>query len=276
MKTKLLIFLFFIWVSLSGQVVPNTSTFSLQNVVKVTGGTSLQEAFDLSIDSLFDIAYKGDKTSLYNFRNYGSFTIYGWLYNWYVGVSALNIANTGWHMPTRANWTTLATTLGGLGVAGGKLKETGTFHWLTPNTGATNSSGFTGMPGGYRYVNGTNYYDMTKWGRWWTADSYTSTAAYGFGIDYNSDDLEDQNFLKKHGFSIVLIKDAACAVNGATGTYTGNDGHVYSTICIGTQEWLSENLTETKYRDLSLIPAVYGDAAWAALVTPGRSIYGNH
>jgi uncharacterized protein (TIGR02145 family) len=80
---------------------------------------------------------------------------YGALYNWYA-IDTLsngnkNVCPTGWHVPTDVEWTTLTTYLG----AGGKMKEAGLAHWTTPNTGATNESGFAGLPGGYRGTNGT-------------------------------------------------------------------------------------------------------------------------
>src|ERR1035437_682216 len=76
--------------------------------------------------------------------------IYGRLYNWYAATNSHNIAPIGWHVPTEAEWTTLIYYLGGYSVAGGKMKETGTTHWKTPNTGATNESGFTALPSGVR------------------------------------------------------------------------------------------------------------------------------
>jgi uncharacterized protein (TIGR02145 family) len=82
---------------------------------------------------------------------------YGWLYNWYAATDSRNIAPAGWHIPTDAEWTTLTTYLGGDSVAGGKMKEIGTTHWITPNEGATNESGFTALPSGVRlgYIYGT-------------------------------------------------------------------------------------------------------------------------
>ena len=74
---------------------------------------------------------------------------YGAIYNWYT-LNTGKLCPAGWHVPTDAEWTTLTTYLGGEGVAGGKLKESGLAHWLSPNTGATNESGFTALPGGAR------------------------------------------------------------------------------------------------------------------------------
>ena len=75
---------------------------------------------------------------------------YGKLYNWYAVNDSRGLAPEGWHIPSNAEWTTLTDYLGGSSVAGGKMKETGTSHWQSPNTGATNESGFSALPGGLR------------------------------------------------------------------------------------------------------------------------------
>lgn len=79
---------------------------------------------------------------------------YGKLYNWYAVNDPRGLAPTDWHVPSHAEWISLTTYLGGEDVAGGKMKEAGTSHWQSPNAGATNSSGFTALPGGYRLSNG--------------------------------------------------------------------------------------------------------------------------
>jgi uncharacterized protein (TIGR02145 family) len=94
--------------------------------------------------------------------------VYGALYNWYV-VQTDKLCPTGWSVPSNDVWETLAIYVGGKDVAGGKLKETGTAHWQSPNLGATNESGFTGLPGGHRYMNGA-YYNVGLWGSWWCRD----------------------------------------------------------------------------------------------------------
>ena len=74
------------------------------------------------------------------------FNIQGVIYNWFAVSDSRNLAPAGWHIPTDEDWTTLVTYLGGDDIAGGKLKETGTAHWQSPNVGATNESGFTALP----------------------------------------------------------------------------------------------------------------------------------
>jgi len=71
---------------------------------------------------------------------------YGLLYNWYAAINSLNICPVGWHVPSANEWKKLETYMGGVGVAGGKMKEAGTTHWISPNTKAGNSSGFSGLP----------------------------------------------------------------------------------------------------------------------------------
>ena len=78
---------------------------------------------------------------------------FGALYNWYT-VNTKKLCPAGWHVPNDKEWTTLRTYLGGEEIAGGKLKETGTTHWTSPNTDATNQTGFTALPGGGRRSNG--------------------------------------------------------------------------------------------------------------------------
>jgi len=99
------------------------------------------------------------------------------LYNWYAVADSRNIAPTGWHVPTDAEWTILTDFLGGMEVAGGKLKETGTAHWLTLNTGATNSSGFTALPGGYLYFSGA-FENIGHIGYWWSSTAFGATGAW--------------------------------------------------------------------------------------------------
>jgi uncharacterized protein (TIGR02145 family) len=78
--------------------------------------------------------------------------IYGKLYNWAAVNDPRGLAPVGWHVPSETEWTTLSSCLGGEPVAGGKMKST--TLWVSPNTGATNSSGFTALPSGLRNSQG--------------------------------------------------------------------------------------------------------------------------
>ena len=98
---------------------------------------------------------------------------YGRLYNWYAVNDYRNIAPVGWHVPIDAEWQTLVDYLGGWEVAGGKMKEAGTANWVSPNTGATNESGFSALPGGRRHVIGSGYYEnMGYSGYFWSSTEY--------------------------------------------------------------------------------------------------------
>jgi len=130
---------------------------------------------------------------------------YGALYNWYA-VNTGKLAPTGWHVPTDAEWTTLSTYLGGDNVSGGALKEAGTAHWASPNSGATNSSGFSALPGGYRYYNGYFYY-IGSYGYWWSATETAASGAYYRYLFYDYSDLSRNSYFKSCGFSVRLVRD---------------------------------------------------------------------
>jgi len=130
---------------------------------------------------------------------------YGALYNWYT-VNTGKLCPTGWHVPTDAEWTTLTTFLGGAGGAGGKLKEAGTTHWLSPNTGATNETGFTALPGGRRSYNGT-FDDIGSNGYWWSATESTATLAWGRLMGYYHSYVYSSTNSKEYGFSVRCVRD---------------------------------------------------------------------
>ena len=132
--------------------------------------------------------------------------IYGKLYNWYAATDAHNIAPTGWHVPTDAEWSTLTTYLGGESVAGGKLKEIGTTHWASPNTGATNETGFTALPGGYRYDGGT-FDGIGDVGYWWSATEDDAASAWYRVVYYSSSDVGRDDYDKELGFSVRCVRD---------------------------------------------------------------------
>lgn len=137
---------------------------------------------------------------------------YGGLYNWYsidnASNGGKNVCPEGWHVPSDAEWTSLTDFLGGLNAAGGKLKEAGTTHWNSPNSGATNETGFTALPGGYREISG-GFTSMGNLGRWWSGDEHPGfgSSAYFRGMSYNSSSVLTNFLVKKHGFSVRCLKD---------------------------------------------------------------------
>jgi uncharacterized protein (TIGR02145 family) len=131
---------------------------------------------------------------------------YGAIYNWYA-VSTGKLCPTGWHIPTQAEVTTLINYLGGINVAGGKLKETGIEHWESPNTGATNSSGFTALPAHERGMHGQFVFIGTE-ATFWTATIIADypVVAFGFSINDNTAKVSGYSYFK-FGFSIRCLKD---------------------------------------------------------------------
>jgi uncharacterized protein (TIGR02145 family) len=132
--------------------------------------------------------------------------IYGKLYNWHAVNDPRGLAPVGYHVPTDAEWTTLTTFLGGTLVAGGKMKESGLCHWTTPNTDATNTSQFTGLPGGSRINNG-NFFSIGNGGGWWSSTENAAGSAWYRSL-YNSNGNAYRNYdSKKSGLSVRFIKD---------------------------------------------------------------------
>lgn len=206
---------------------------------------------------------------------------YGFLYNWYAATDVRNIASAGWHIPVPNEINILGTFLdssgnlfSGFPVAGGKLKETGFVYWSAPNTGATNEVGFNGRGGGVRE---TEYMSKDLMFTFRVIDGIKEVVMY-----HNTAFLYFQDSFTSVGRSIRLIKDFTSLVHGQFGTYIGNDGKVYRTICIGTQEWLADNLAETKYRDGSWILGYDGgiytpidNATWLGLTSGALCVYGD-
>jgi uncharacterized protein (TIGR02145 family) len=140
----------------------------------------------------------------------GNSTTYGKLYNFYTVVDSRNLCPTGWHVPTNSEYQTLIDYLGGSTIAGGKMKEAGTTHWQDPNTDATNESGFTGLPGGFRYRGSDdNFSWIGSYGYWWSASEVDSTFAWHRYLRYNSAEvnLYDYCYHKSYGFSVRCMKD---------------------------------------------------------------------
>jgi uncharacterized protein (TIGR02145 family) len=129
---------------------------------------------------------------------------YGALYNWYT-INSGNLCPTGWHVPTDAEFVALVNYLGGSLVAGGKLKESGTAHWISPNTDATNESGFSGLPAGGRDILG-RFSSIGLSGGFWTS-SENNNSAYDQSLSYDTGNSRRLSPFKWYGASVRCIKD---------------------------------------------------------------------
>ena len=134
--------------------------------------------------------------------------IYGKLYNWYAVTDPRGLAPVGYHIPTKIEWQSLQTALGGPSVTGGPMKETGTVHWFSPNVGATNSSGFTALPGGIRYIGGIGVFNYIKeYGEWWSTTDADPPGAWCMQLGYTTNGSFINVNYKRSGLSVRLIKD---------------------------------------------------------------------
>jgi uncharacterized protein (TIGR02145 family) len=152
---------------------------------------------------------------------------YGKLYNWYAVNDPRGLAPTGYHVPTDTEWTTLTTFLGGATVAGGKMKETGLCHWSNPNTDATNTSLFTGLPGGDR-LNTGSYNGIYNYGFWWSSTDSGSTLGWLLRLDSVNDNATGGFGYKKTGMSVRFIRDVEVVITEFTTVwqtdYPGSSG----------------------------------------------------
>lgn len=127
--------------------------------------------------------------------------VYGALYNWYA-VQTGKLCPTGWHIPDQDEWMEMINHTGGVSIAGGHMKEAGITHWLSPNTDATNESGFTALPSGIRTVSGY-FQEMGKIARWWK-----STEGEVVEVSYESSEVKtDVGCVYRRGLAVRCVKD---------------------------------------------------------------------
>lgn len=146
-----------------------------------------------------------------------NYATYGALYNWPAAMSGEGQSNTnpsnvqgicpdGWHLPSFSEYTALRDYLGGGAAAGGKLKETDTEHWVYPNTGATNESGFSGLPGGFRSTD-DDFFQVGIVGIWWTATEEMFTTSYYFSVQYNAAFSDHFGLNQDYGCCVRCVRD---------------------------------------------------------------------
>lgn len=201
--------------------------------------------------------------------------IYGYLYNWYA--ITRDIAANGWRVPTRDDFLSLMAYLENN--TGGKLKDT--LYWLPPNTGATNEVLFNARGSGIRRYDTATFMLLERYLYLWSQTQFNSYGTIGYYVQTLQNESTDaESFIAATseyslGASVRLIKESTTLSNGESGTYIGNDGRLYDTICIGGQEWLSENLCETQYSNGGLIQEISDNTAWMNDTIGARCSYNN-
>jgi len=186
---------------------------NLRYLPSVVGSSN---AGSLTIPCYYVYGYDG--TNVTDAKATSNYNTYGVLYNWSAAMagSASSKANpsgvqgvcpTGWHLPSDAEWTQLTGYFGSTSILGGKLKEIGTTHWLSPNFEATNETGFTALPGGYRLGDGT-FHDVGYRGYWWSATEYDySSIPVLWSMNYNNRNVYRNPGGKEVGFSIRCVRN---------------------------------------------------------------------
>ena len=162
-------------------------------------GTTTLASLDITSEATpkYQWAYAGDESKV---------DIYGRLYTWHAITDTRGVCPTGWHVPSDAEWTTLITSQGGGDVAQDKLKEAGATHWLDRNEGATNSSGFTALPGGKRLMDGS-FYGAGVYGNWWSSTEYFQSFAYFLSMSSFPSPVFRVEANGKLGHSVRCLRD---------------------------------------------------------------------
>jgi uncharacterized protein (TIGR02145 family) len=197
-------------------VTIGTQTWMAENLAYLPSITSPGTSYSFTEPCYY--VYDYDGTNVTGAKATSNYTTYGVLYNWSAAMagSASSSANpsgvqgvcpVGWHLPSDAECIQLTDYLGGESVAGGKLKETGTTHWSSPNTDATNETGFTALPGGYHDGGGV-YRQVGDGGTWWSATKYDTNRAWGWYVSNYSSYLSRSGHLGNNlAFSVRCVRD---------------------------------------------------------------------
>lgn len=181
-----------------------TETWMAENLrtTKYNDGTPIPNIIE---GNQWDYLTTGAYCNYNNTANLDTIATYGCLYNWYA-VNTGKLCPSGWHVPDDEEWIALTNYLGGTNIAGGKLKESGTTHWTSPNVEATNETGFTALPGGDRISDG-NFSDIGDIGYWWSTSETNENYTWSIVILNNLGEVFMFEGLKKMGFSVRCKKD---------------------------------------------------------------------
>lgn len=130
---------------------------------------------------------------------------YGALYNWYA-VNTGKLAPAGWHVPSDEEWRVLMQFAGGFNSASDKLREADTIHWQSPNTGATDATGFRALPGGGRFDVG-QFFSLRSAGFWWSSEEWMSGTIFAYRWKLTTTSIESYADYKPYGFSVRCVRN---------------------------------------------------------------------
>ncbi len=170
-------------------------------VTKYMDGTSIPTGLD---NATWSTTTSG-AYAIYD-NNNANDAIYGKLYNWYAVNNPRKLCPAGWHVPSDSEWTILTDYLGGESVAGGKMKSIGTAYWNDPNTGATNESGFSVLPGGYRNLDGS-FGGIRNYTYFWSATERAYYVAWLRNLFFNLGIVGRDSGSKQLGISVRCLRD---------------------------------------------------------------------
>lgn len=270
MKTILLslLFLFSVLCTLKAQTVTDYDG-NVYNTVTIGSQTWMKENLRMTHyqngDSIPNVSVTNTwryltTGALCDFDNFpiNSLT-YGKLYNWFAATDARHTCPLGWRTATDVDWSkltryldnTVDTTVNGWSgtVVGGKMKETGTAHWLNPNTGANDSSGFTALPGGYRNLYGDFYY-LTYYGYWWSPRTTDNTNVWKRNLNYDKSQISrsynNANY-RTSGYPIRCIED-----NITTSTQSDENRMDVQIFPNPASEWIAISISDHEGMKLSI------------------------
>ncbi len=197
-----------------GQPFTDTRDSKVYNTVLI--GTQCWMAQNMNVGT--KIAGSGNQNNTGTIEKYcfddldANCTTYGGLYQWdemmqySTTEGAQGICPTGWHLPARGEWITLTNYLGVQYEAGGKMKEIGFTHWNSPNEGATNTSGFTGLGGGYRWTD-ASFLDIRRYGFFWSSTQVSTDGADARNLEHYDASVWGSTYEFRAGFSVRCIRD---------------------------------------------------------------------
>ena len=270
-----------------GDPLPDTRDNQSYNTVQI--GTQCWMAENLNIGMTIpgatDMANNSNTEKYCYEDNAANCDTYGGLYQWnemmqYVTTPGVQgICPTGWHIPVDAEWTLLTAFLGGESIAGGKMKTTGTIEagtglWFAPNTGSTNSSGFSALPGGNRYGNGS-FYDKGLRAFFWSSTEDQPNFSYRRILNYDNTAVNRDYFWENSGYSVRCVKDIpppawSCGQPLSVTHTAGDIAPVNKTVAYGTVEtnltgsnqcWITQNLG-SDHQAVSATDATEESAGW--------------